>query len=339
MATLSDIAREAGVSSGVVSRVINKDATLRISEETRDRVLKAIEALDYSPNIAAQTLRSSRSGIIAVILHDVTNPVYAEMMRGAQAAAARHEKALLVFDSATGEESANRLAAMVGGGALDALIIQAAGEVSDAVLARAASRKIPTILLQADLDIEAHLIRLPDEDAADLATAHLIEHGHRKIGCLATAEGMLFTTKRLSGWRGAMKRHGLKPDPASVVYAASDMGAGADAAMALIGAHPDLTGLVCFNALSAIGAMRAIGNAGRRVPEDLSIVAIHDLPFADVLATPLTTIAMPLHAMGFRAIELVCGGGLKIGSSLVDTPPPRLVSRASVASPRAASKA
>lgn len=333
MATLSDIAREAGVSSGVVSRVINRDATLRISEQTRDRVLKAIKDLDYSPNIAAQTLRSSKSDIIAVILHDVTNPVYAEIMRGAQAAAARREKALVVFDSATGEESATRLAAMIGGGALDGLIIQAAGEVSDVVLARAATRKVPTILLQASLDIDAHLISLPDEQAAEMATAHLIEAGHRKIGCLATAEEMLFTERRLAGWRRAMRSHGLSADRESVVFAASDMAAGAAACAKLLSERADLTGLVCFNALSAIGAMKAVGQMGRRIPDDVSVVAIHDLPFADVLSTPLTTVAMPLYDMGARAIELVCGEALAIGSSVIDTHPPKLISRESVATP------
>jgi len=138
--TLSVIAREAGVSSAVVSRVINRDPSLRVSKDTRERVLKAVEKLDYSPNIAAQALRSSRTGLIGILLNDVTNPVYAEIMRGAQATAVKNGKALLVFDSAMGEASAARLAEMIGGGALDALIIQAAGEVSDSVLARAAGR-------------------------------------------------------------------------------------------------------------------------------------------------------------------------------------------------------
>ena len=82
MTTLSDIAKVAGVSSAVVSRIVNDDKTLRVSEDTRQRVLKAIDELDYTPNIAARTLRSAKSGLIAMVVHDVTNPVYAEIMRG-----------------------------------------------------------------------------------------------------------------------------------------------------------------------------------------------------------------------------------------------------------------
>ncbi len=328
--TLSDIARRAGVSSGVVSRVINHDTTLRISEATRERVLQAISDLDYAPNVAAQTLRSARSGLIAVILNDVTNPVYAEIMRGAQAASAKHERALLVFDSATGGHSAGRLAAMIGGGGLDALIIQAAGAVSDTVLARAASRKIPTILLQAELGIDAHLISLPDKEAAEIATDHLIDHGHRMIGCLATARGMLFTKNRFRGWRAAMKRAGLKADQGAVAYAGSDMDVGADACTRLLTRRPDLTALVCFNVIDALGALAAISKTGRRIPDDISLVAVNDLPFAGVLSTPLTTVAMPLYDMGERAIELACGDVLEIGESIVDSTPPRLIRRQSV---------
>lgn len=333
MAKLADIARAAGVSSAVVSRVINEDRTLRVSEATRARVQKAIKDLDYAPNIAAQTLRSAKSGLVAVILHDVTNPVYAEILRGAQASAAQNGKALLVFDSATGAESANRLAAMIGGGALDGLVIQGAGEVSDLVLARAATRKIPTILLQADLDIEACLISLPDEAAAGIATRHLLDHGHRRIGCLATVEGMRFTDSRLAGYRNALSDAGIDPKGSPVIFSAPEIDAGAEACAALLRKEPDLTAIVCFNVLSAIGAMKSLGDAGRRIPDDVSIVAVHDVPFADVLTAPLTTVAMPLFEMGEKAIQLVSDGVPDTQLLAVDSPPPTLIRRKSVAKP------
>ena len=259
MATLSDIAREAGVSSGVVSRVINRDATLRISEQTRDRVLKAIKDLDYSPNIAAQTLRSSKSDIIAVILHDVTNPVYAEIMRGAQAAAAHREKALVVFDSATGEESATRLAAMIGGGALDGLIIQAAGEVSDVVLARAATRKVPTILLQANLDIDAHLISLPDEQAAEMATAHLIERGARRLiflGDISHPE----IAMRYRGFKTAIGE-ATAEEAAKPAYAHFDTQSGLVSTKEALQHNPEIDGIVASSDAVAMGALAAAGAA------------------------------------------------------------------------------
>ncbi|MEM7461744.1 MAG: LacI family DNA-binding transcriptional regulator [Pseudomonadota bacterium] len=330
MATLSDIATSAGVSSGVVSRVINKDPTLRVSKETRERVLKAIADLDYSPNIAAKSLRSSRSDLIGILVNDVTNPIYAEIMRGAQACAMRHEKALIVFDSDMGEASAARLASMIGGGALDALIIQSAGEVSDQVLARAASRKIPTVLLQAELEVDAHLVLLPDEEAAHLATSHLLEHGHQRIGCLATAAGLRFTERRVDGWRSALADAGLSPKSGDICYAGAGIDAGATALEQLINASDDLTAIVCFNALSAIGTLRALNRLGKKVPEDISIVAIHDLPFADMLHTPLSTIAMPLYEFGEAAVDILFSEDQQQSETVVKSSPPKLIERQSV---------
>ena len=328
MATLSDIAKRAGVSSAVVSRVINKDPSLRVSEETRTRVLNAIEALDYAPNIAAKTLRSSTSGLVGILLNDVTNPVYAEIMRGAQAAAVRHEKSLLVFDSAMGAESAQRLVSLIGGGALDGLIIQAAGEVSDQVIARAARRNVPTVLLQAELDLDAHLISLPDEDAARIATQHLVDRGHQRIACLATAKGMRFTERRLAGWRSTLAAAGLKE--AALAYSPPDIDAGRSGLGALLTQAPDLTAVVALNVLSAIGALRVLAENGKRVPEDVSLVAIHDLPFADVLSTPLTTVAMPLYQMGTEAVGLLTRDQ-DVKSDKIVEQAPRLIIRESVA--------
>jgi len=329
--TLSVIAREAGVSSAVVSRVINKDPSLRVSKDTRERVLKAVEKLDYSPNIAAQALRSSRTGLIGILLNDVTNPVYAEIMRGAQATAVKNGKALLVFDSAMGEGSAARLATMIGGGALDALIVQAAGEVSDSVLARAAGRKIPTVLLQTGLDIDAHLVCLPDEEAARIATQHLVDSGHTRIGCVATARGMRFTDRRIAGWRTTLRSAGISPSKTGIVFAGSSIGEGAGAVADLVTRMPDLTAIACLNVLAAIGVLRGLKLLGRRVPEDVSVVAIHDLPFADMLATPLTTVAMPLREMGAAAVDMVCKAEFNASETVVGDSPPRLVSRRSVA--------
>ena len=329
MATLSDIAKRAGVSSAVVSRVINKDPSLRVGKETRARVLQAIEALDYAPNIAAKTLRSARSGLVGILLNDVTNPVYAEIMRGAQAAAVHHEKSLLVFDSAMGAEAAERLVSLIGGGALDGLIIQAAGEVSDQVIARAARRNVPTVLLQAELDLDAHLISLPDEAAARMATEHLVERGHRRIACLATAKGMRFTERRLAGWRGALRAAGLQE--AALAHTSPEIDGGETGIDALLRQAPDLTAVVCLNVLSAIGALRVLAKLGKRVPRDVSLVAIHDLPFADALSTALTTVAMPLYQLGTEAMALLSSDQDRKSDKIVSEPP-RLISRSSVAS-------
>ena len=337
MTTLSDIAKVAGVSSAVVSRIVNDDKTLRVSEETRQRVLKAVEELDYAPNIAARTLRSAKSGLIAMVVHDVTNPVYAEIMRGAQTAAGDNNRALLLFDASATEQSASRLVDIIGGSGIDGMIIQSAGGIPERVLARAARQKVPTVLLQADLDAEAHLICLPDEGASEIATNHLIELGHQQIGCLSTARDMTFSRRRLDGWKKAMAAAGIDHGAGQIVYCSSDMESGRTGCAQLLDANPELTAVVCFNVMAAIGAMKEIWSRNLDIPGDISVVAIHDVSFTEFLKAPLTTVAMPLFELGKRAVEIAIEGNHTKGTSTIDSDEPKLILRDSTAKPKAGS--
>ena len=193
LTTLAQIAKAAGVSPAVVSRLLNGDKTLRISDATRGRVLGLVKEMDYTPNAAARSLRSAKSGLFALVVHDVSNPVYVEIIRGAQQAAAAHNKALLLGDASGGSASVERVVELINGGGLDGLILQAQGDAADRVLANAAKRSIPAVLMQADIDDESHLLSLPDEAAAALATEHLLELGHRAVACMCTAWGLIFS--------------------------------------------------------------------------------------------------------------------------------------------------
>lgn len=332
--TISDIAKAAGVSPAVVSRVVNRDKTLRIGKETRERVQRAIEELDYAPNAAARSLRSASSGLVAIVVHDVTNPVYGEILRGAQQTAGDLGKAIIVSDGSHLDDRASRLLELIGGNGLDGLILQAGGVNSDLVLARAGRQSVPTVLLQAALDTNAHLVCLPDEKATQIATNYLLSLGHTRIGCLATGKGMTFTHHREAGWRGALRRAGQSVDARSIVYGQPSIEAGKNSVGHLLDANPELTALVCFNVVAAIGALQAAQAHGLRVPEDLSIVAIHEIELADHLSVPLTTVAMPLFEMGAKAVELVSEKTAVTGGiTTIDTRDPELIIRSSTGAP------
>ncbi|MCY6379419.1 LacI family DNA-binding transcriptional regulator [Hoeflea prorocentri] len=331
MATMAQIARKAGVSPAVVSRVISNDATLRISKETRERVHAAIREMNYSPNVAAQSLVSSRTGTIAIVVHDMANPVYGEILRGAQSEAAIQNKAIVLGDASVSPQSNSRLAQLIGGGGVDGLILQAAGVRSDDYITRAVHNKVPIVLLQADLEIDAHLISLPDEDAAYLATRHLLDLGHKKIACLAGEPGLTFAEARLKGWRSAM---GALSHDHLIAHCAPDTTAGEVAMRELLERDQDVTGLVCFNVVSAIGALRVARAAGFRIPEDLSIVAIHDVKFAEDLKVPLTVVAMPLSELGQEAVKMVCTPPPEPKSRLLLDHKPELILRESTTIPR-----
>ncbi|MCY3878999.1 MAG: LacI family DNA-binding transcriptional regulator [Rhodobacteraceae bacterium] len=330
MATLAEIAHRAGVSSALVSRVINNDGTLRVSRKTRENILKVAHELNYAPNVVAKSLRSSKSDTIAFVVHDAANPVYGEILRGAQAEAERRNKAILLGDSAAGNVGNSRLAQMIGGCGVDGLILQAAGIQADNLIIKAAHQKVPVVQLQTDIGLGGSLIQLPDIPAAEMATRHLRELGHRTIGCLATSEGLTFTEGRMQGWRNEM---GAAADPSLVAHAAPFAAEGASVTRELLLRRPDITGLVCFNVVAAIGAMRAANALGLDVPQDLSIVSIHDMKFAGDLKVPLTVVRMPLAEMGRVATKTVCIEASEIPARITIGTAPEFVQRQSTAVP------
>ena len=331
-AKLADIAKAAGVSPAVVSRVVNRDPGLRISAVTRERVQTAIRESGYSPNFVARSLRFSQTGIVAIILNDMANPVYAEIVRGAQAAAGQAKKALLIGDLSCGPEHAAHLADVISGRGVDGLIIQPAGGDNEDLLASAARLNLPAAQLQTRLDPGAHLVSLPDEQAAGLAASQLLACGHRKIGCIATRYGLTFTMRRLRGLRKTLLRAGLEAEDCPVEFAGSTAAEGSRAAGRLL-QLPGITALICFNVLAAIGSMHQAIRLGKAVPDDLSVIALHDTDLAAHLNPPLTTVAMPLFEMGRSAVEYVCGTRPHSSDETKVLSPPRLVIRASVAPP------
>ncbi len=332
MTTLAQIAKAAGVSPAVVSRLLNGDKTLRISDATRERVLGLVKEMDYTPNAAAKSLRSAKSGLFALVVHDVSNPVYAEIIRGAQQAAAKHNKALLLGDASGGSASVERVVELINGGGLDGLILQAQGDAADRVLANAAKRSIPAVLMQADIDDESHLLSLPDEAAAALATEHLLELGHRAVACMCTARGLIFSKNRQRGWEAALRRSGVLPRPELLVWSPPTLADGAESVRRLMEQAPELTAIVCCNVVSAIGAVGALQQMGVSVPGDVSVVALHDIELNRYLNPPMTAVALPLLELGRAAVDFLSDGGGRAPSSRVITEPaPKLIVRASTA--------
>ncbi len=330
MPTLAEIAKLAGVSPAVVSRVVNKDKTLRISKETLERVQEIVRESGYTANRAARSLRSTETGLIALVVHDVTNPVYGEITKGANAAAAAAGKAILISDASGGDEGTARLMELVSGRGIDGLVLQADQSLSDQVLARAARENVPTVLLQAELGDGMPAVVLPDKEAARLGTRHLIDRQHKAIGCLATAEGLSFTENRIEGWRAALSEAGLPCNDSLVRYSLPTIEDGRRAMEELLKMQPDISAILCCNVVSALGAMAAARDLGRRIPEDCAIVAIHDIPMADFVFVPLTTVEMPLYELGRVAIEqLMTPAGASGRETLVVSKAPRLIHRAS----------
>ena len=335
MATIKDVAAEAGVAPSVVSRLLNGDATLRIRPETEDRIHAAVARLRYTPNVAARTLRAGRSGAIALAMHDVINPVYAEIVAGAQDASANLDQALFLGDVDSLAQGTGTLVRLIDGGALDGLVFQGASRASDEVLAHFAT-KVPTVMLQEDPRPQIAVVALADEEAGRVATAHLTELGHTRIGCIPPIRGTRPARDRLRGWRRGLRDAGIEPRRNDWLWGRwTDPASGARALKRLLERSPDLTGIVVGNVVEGLGALGAAMDCGYRVPDDLSIVAIHDIPIAEFVRPALTTVRLPLAELGRSAVGLLSRErrAAQDTNLVITDPAPSLVVRSSTAPP------
>ncbi|MER7504474.1 LacI family DNA-binding transcriptional regulator [Nonomuraea pusilla] len=326
--TLADVAAVARVDRAVVSRVVNKDPTLNIRPETRERVLAAVEQLGYRPNVAARSLRTARAHMFGLFIPDFANPVYAEIIKGAEAEAAA-QGYVLVTGSATGAGLGGYMDRL-GQGRIDGLLLAGAG--GDAgLIAQLDAAGIPWIMLNHRSRSARRYVVLDDERAAALAVEHLVRLGHRRIAHLAGPSGADTATRRSAGYSAAMRDAGL---PEGGIVAADYTPAGGAAAMATLLAAPEPpTAVFVANVASAIGAMEAVRKAGLEIPRDVSIVAVHDLDLASYLYPALTTVRMPLAELGRRGVTLL--GRLKPDEAVEEVldGPIELIQRRSTAPP------
>lgn len=298
-ATLADVAGLARVDRSVVSRVINNDPRLAVRAETRERVLAAIRELGYHPNAAARSLRTAHAAAVGLIIPDFTNPIYAEIIKGAEAAARERDRVLLTADREADPELYPELLAS---GRVDGLLVAAQGLMPPGVIASLLALERPVILLNQRTS-SGRCVLLDDEAAAGMAVSHLLELGHRRIAHLAGPAGVDTARRRRRGFARAMSQAELQV-PAEYVAEADYTTEGGEQAMKQLLTLTDApTAVFVANVASAIGALSAIRASGSAVPGDMSLVAVHDIPLAAYLSPPLTTVRMPLRELGRAGVQ------------------------------------
>ncbi|MGO4612528.1 LacI family DNA-binding transcriptional regulator [Nocardia sp. 2YAB30] len=297
--TMEDVAERAGVSRALVSLVMRDSP--KVSEHRRRAVLEAAKDLGYQPHILARSLASRTSNIVGVMVSDLRNAFFADVVEGMDAAAQESGLELILN---TGRRSAARehtalqslLSFRPGGVILLSPILPAAA-------IRAAAQQAPLVLVSrsstvADIDT----VNDDGEIGAGLAVDHLVSLGHRRIVHL-DGGGAFTSAPRRKGYRAAMTRHGLEP---MVIPSEHTDSAGMTAVRKLLNlfSHDNFpTALVCGNDFNAVGAMSALEEAGLRVPEDVSIVGYDNTSLAALRHVALTTIDQPRVQMGRLAIE------------------------------------
>lgn len=299
-----DIARAAGVSQSTVSRVINKSP--RISAATRARVEAAMSTLGYTRNAAARSLITGRSNLIGLVVSNITNPFYPELIESIVTVAA--ERAHNVVLCNTQESQDLQLACLellieqrVDGAILTSPLL----ESTDALLRRRLDR-VP--LVTVNRQMAGHLldaVHLDNVAAGLIATDHLIRLGHRAIAFVGGLPSASTYSDRLIGVRQALAAADLTLRPAHLAPGRFTRESGYALTQALLTSRHRPTALVCADDLVAFGAIDAVLDAGLRVPADVAVIGFDDVAAASLRQVELTTVRQPIGEMGRRAVALL----------------------------------
>lgn len=333
LATLGDVATRAGVSISAVSRVLSNAPSARVSEATRQRIVDAARDLQYRPNFAGRALKSARTQVIGLVLPDLTNALFTELMHGGEDEAAAHDYTLLLGLSDDIRPGGEVIARLIGEGRVDGMVLQVGDGVPTANLGGLLASGAPIVLINSSSPGYCSSVALDDETGARLATEHLLALGHERI---AFANGLprSFTAKRRRlGYAAAMTRAGV-PVPRGYQTRLGYASANGRAALRRLMAHDSPpSAIVVANVNAAVGMLSEARAMNILVPDDLSVACVHDSWTAENTWPPLTAVKMQFYAMGRTAVRTVIARietGATVDEVITD-PAPELVVRESTA--------
>ncbi|MBB5778710.1 LacI family DNA-binding transcriptional regulator [Nonomuraea jabiensis] len=313
--TIRDVAARAGVSATTVSRVIKGDYP--VAQATRTRVLRAMRDLDYVLNVHARALSGASTKMVAFVLDDVTGPSFAYVAKGVEQQATAEGRLCMVCTThgdparelavveAMREQRADAVI-LVGGGSLDDAYVERMTHFAHA-LDKAGSRLVLCGRPPLGRDVPTTVVEYDNEGGAYAMTSHLLSQGHRHIAMLGSdAPGHASTTKldRVRGFVRAHESFGVPYDPDLIIPTGFGRADGYEGARRLIALGAEFTAVFAATDMVAIGVLAALREAGRRVPDDVSLAGYDDIPFAADLEPGLTTVHIPTEELGRTAVRL-----------------------------------
>ncbi|WP_145258077.1 LacI family DNA-binding transcriptional regulator [Planctomycetes bacterium Pan216] len=303
-ATLKQIAEAVGVSMATASRALNgKWRDYRISEETALAVQEAARKLKFSPNRVAQSLRSQRTNSIGVLVPDIGNPFFAAIAREVTRLARKRGYAVLLAESLEQTPAEEEILQHLLARRIEGLLICPVG-ASLAHLEPLVHGDMPAVQVdRCILDLELTSVTSDHREGARHAMETLIGQGHTQIGCLQGQPGTLPNEERLAGCREAFKKAKLPFDEEWILGEDFGKDSGLRAASRLLGERPEVSALFAFSNQIALGALEAARVLGRTIPDDLSLIAFDESPYAPFLATPLSTVRQDVAGLGRIAAD------------------------------------
>jgi DNA-binding LacI/PurR family transcriptional regulator len=300
-ATVYTVAKHAGVSIATVSRTLA--GSRKVSPSTRQRVMQAIEDLNFEPNPSARRLAYMKTATIALVFPDISGPFYSTVIRGVEQEAGRHNHNVLIYGT-HGKESSGRYLRTLSS-KVDGLIIMARSIDEDSLLSLE-RQGVPFVLLgHSNGQLQCSTIAVDNEVGAYKAAAHLLGHGHQRIGIITGPENSPDNKGRLQGYKRALLDAGISLEQNMVVPGNFEYEGGQIAIHKLLEGNSPPTAVVAANDEMAIGAMDAAQYRSLRVPEDLAVIGFDDIQMSALTRPSLTTVRQPMQLLGEAAVTLL----------------------------------
>jgi LacI family transcriptional regulator len=334
--TMKRIAGELGVSITTVSKVLNNRAD--ISQATRSRVLAKVEELGYQRNAAARSLSLRRSHTLGIVIPDLMHSFFVEVIAGIEPVASARGYGLLLCSSSEDPRKEKSELEMLRSRQVDGIVLASAyGSGTTELLQQLTKQGTTIVMIDRDdhPSVKCHRVLTDDERVGVLATSHLLDVGRRAIAHIG-GPAIVHAKRREKGWREALRARGIKPSDEWIVRGGFMESEGYRAMKRLLAVRPKIDAVFAANDPSAIGAMKAIWEAGLHVPDDVAVVGVGDIALGDLLRVPLTTVGWSRQDQGRHAAELLLNG---LDDDNAAEPqriiiPPQLIVRESSGAPR-----
>jgi LacI family transcriptional regulator len=303
---MKDIANDLGLSVVTISKVLRDHPD--IAAETRRRVLKRMRELNYQPNLAARALVTGRTWTLGLVVPDLLHPFFAEIAKAISTQTRKQGYSLLISSSDEDPELEIQEIKQLLARRVDVIMV-ASAQWSVDCFRMIEEHKTPYILIDRRFrGLDANFVGVDDEAVGALATSHLIERGCRRVAHIRGPE-VSTAIGRLEGYKQVLASYNMAPLPGHIVSLGTSGDhrgekGGYEAARKLLAAEPKPDGIFCFNDPSALGAMRAILDAGLRIPDDIAVVGCGNLSYSDFLRVPLSSVDQGSENIGKSAADL-----------------------------------
>jgi LacI family transcriptional regulator len=301
--TIADVAREAGVSRQTVSRVLNDKEEIRAS--TRESVMRVIERLGYSPSGVARSLATNRTLTFGLVVPDITNPFFPEIARGVEDVAREHGYEMFLCNSVEDPRREEHVLRALEDKRVDGTIICSSRLPDERLFERLRGQRAAVLVNRLAPPDLAGSVRVEDAEGIAQAVDHLLHSGRRTIGFLCGPPNSHSARERARGFDATLSAADHGPDPGLMRPCPPNPEGGYEAALSLLSERPGIDGLVCYNDLVAVGALKACAELGVNVPDDVAVVGCDDIMLAGLLSPALTTLRVRKYELGASAARML----------------------------------